>query len=284
MALEPQEWQAIIEAIGAVVQRSLAERQTPVGVDGTVIGGSWDPATGTALVIRADTASIIPNGYDQAAYATRVPIHTASYCQQYGVVGNERVVLYETQSGPAAILKFDSDDSIGAPAGEHWVAHRSAAGSFDVTSKWGTDGAATGDGLGSLKHVGGAVHLTQTKNGLSTRHDDTTQQIKHTAAAGLYTLLDAAGNAISHVGNVAVGDLYSNLTSATNAAARATDFVAYETSRQNANLQDVIKNAQLLNTVGAITGAQLTTMLAALVAGWAHSITPPACSTKVLIK
>lgn len=123
-----------------------------------------------------------------------------------------------------------------------------------------------------------------TAGGLVAHLDDVLQQIKHQAAASVYTIVDGNGNAISHVvgagGVIGLGAAASSLT-ADQAALNKTHLTSYDGNLQTAKLADYVKYANLLNTVGAITSGQLADMLAALVAGWTNGTTIPAGSSIV---
>lgn len=247
--------------------------------------GTYDPKDGTAEFTVGTTAAIITDEGDTPVTPPRVTVATV-YSDQYGLRGNEHAMLIPapTPSGFIALTHHDETDSPGAPAGEVWRVHRKADGTIDHFSKWTNDGSTPGDNLGGQVHSGFGLHEVETKGGLSTVHDDTAKQIKKTANAQTYTIWDAQGNAISHVASeVGLGDLASNLD-ATTAAMRKSDLSTYESSRQNTNLQDFIKYANLLSSAGVITGAQLSTMLAALVSGWANTTAVPSGSSIVKIK
>ena len=108
----------------------------------------------------------------------------------------------------------------------------------------------------------------------------TQNNITHTAGVGtaaqVQTIYDGSGNAISHIvssgGLIGIGALASSLSS-TNSALNQTHLGTYEGRRQTANLDDLIANANLYHTAGVITSGQLTTILAALVAGFTNAIT-----------
>ncbi len=251
----------------------------------------------------------------------RAPIANHDPNDQYGPVGGEAVTLHQTQSGYVA--KFHPDAatndapgpppfySVKAPSGERWIFHRNASGQIDSGMKLTNDGPTNGDGLGgTIVGNKGALTQAQTASGHQVTLDDTAQTLTlktagvasgfsitdvlddiaqtatRTAAPGLYTIWDAAGNALSHVvptgGGIGMGDLFANLP--TSAGAINNDILT--TFGDNVNtfgLNNLIQYAQLLQTVGAITSGQLTAMLAALVESWIAKVGVPAGSNVVRI-
>jgi hypothetical protein len=108
-------------------------------------------------------------------------------------------------------------------------------------------------------------------------------------SSAVKTIWDSAGNAISHVvpggsgGVVALGDLAANLTSGSKGAINNDILTTFGSNINNFGLANLISYAQLLKTVGAITSAQLTAMLAQLVLSWVTNVVVPAGSAIVKI-
>lgn len=92
-----------------------------IALEGVIVKGTYDPATGRASVLQGDTAAVFTDEGDQPIVHYGVPIHTWGIGNQEGPQGDERVKLVATQSGYVAMLVHDSDDSPGAAPGESVV-------------------------------------------------------------------------------------------------------------------------------------------------------------------
>jgi hypothetical protein len=165
------------------------------------------------------------------------------------------------------------------------------------------DGKTPGDGAGAARTIGKKFTSIGTSGGHATTQDDIAGQVKVATAGGHYDLYDDTGRVISRVtagglqtihddakaeiahlaANVGLGDRVANLD-ATHAALNKSHLQTYETNLQAGKLQDYIKFANLLNAAGTITGPQLVTILAALVAGWTNGNTLPSGSSIVKVK
>lgn len=98
-----------------------------VAEDGIIADGSYNAKDGTVSVWLIETASIISNGTEQPLLRQGIQLLTPIHGQQAGPVGGERVILIRRHSGWLAVLEHGKDDSPGAPAGEHWYAHKSGS-------------------------------------------------------------------------------------------------------------------------------------------------------------
>jgi hypothetical protein len=255
----------------------------------------------------------------------RVPLAVHDPNDQYGPRGGEPAVLIPWQGGFIAKLYCDADTdgargagpywSVKAPSGERWLFHRNADGVIDSGVQLTNDGPTNGDGLGgTIVGNQGAFTQAQTASGhkvalndtqqkitietagglgganpLSSVFDDTVQKITTAASTTVKTIVDGAGNAISHVvpggsgGVVALGDLASNLTSGGYGAINNNILATFGSNINQFGLSNLISYAQLLHSVGAITNAQLTAMLAQLVISWITNVVVPAGSQIVKI-
>ena len=108
---------------------------------------------------------------------------------------------------------------------------------------------------------------------MSTVINGATKQITHTASTGVFTIVDGNANAISHVvsagGLLGLGALASSLASTT-AALSQSHLSTYDGNLQTAKIADYVKFANLLHSAGTVSSGQLTTILAALIAGWSN--------------
>lgn len=268
--------------LGNYVAMIASKNRPPLALDGVIVDGSWDPVTSTAEVIIGSTFAIPQDDDVSQPMVHRLPVFTACVGIQSGPIGGERVTIVPRESGWIILFEHGDDDSPGAPAGEHWITHRNpTTKTVDATVKMTNDGPGDGDGLGgTFIGDGGAL----TKIGTS----DDTLQSAYDATAG--TLTHQAGDVAKVVhdktlGQVGIGDHPANLPDDAKAIVKS-HLSSYDSSLLDARLQDQIKMANLLHAAApsAITSASLTTMLAALVSGWANAPTVPDGSAITKIK
>jgi hypothetical protein len=328
MALTRQDIQDILALIGHVLNEQRSEQGAIAGHvvpgsyhahDGTVsvLIDDTDAAYQIAKALGDPTFTL-------PLAQPRVPLAVHDPNDQYGPRGGEPAVLIPWQGGYVAKLYCDADTdeargagpyySVQAPAGERWIHHRNADGTIDSGMQLTNDGPAAGDGLGgTIVGNQGAFTQTQTASGhkialndvletirivtaggalganpLTALFDDTEQAITHSASATVKTIVDGAGNAISHVvpaigGVVALGNTAAALAAAGKGAINNDILSAFGSNINSFGLANLISYAQLLHNVGAITGAQLSGMLAQLVLSWITNVAVPAGSSIVKI-
>lgn len=149
---------AIIQAIVVKTVENMHPESRGLAQDGHIVPGSWDAKEGTVDVKLLEMASTLDdNVTEQALIRYGVQLATTAPGMQGPPVGGERVVLIPRHSGWSAILEHGNDDSPGAPAGEHWVAHSSGS-SVKLTN----DGHATLVGKTVLSGAAPTVGLTST--------------------------------------------------------------------------------------------------------------------------
>ncbi len=156
------------KVVGMLAQHGGRDRE------GIILKGSYDPSDGTATVAFGDTIAVFGDSGDTPILVPRVPIKTPHVGDQYGPLGDERVKISATQSGYAAEMVHGPNDSPGAPAGERWIAHRRANGTYDTIIKLTNDAASKGDRKGGFSVSGGALIALATAGGLSLTMDDAT--------------------------------------------------------------------------------------------------------------
>ena len=190
-------------AILARVSVMFGERPAPVGRQGII--QSYDPTDGTVEVIFGDGAAIITGRQgdgDTPPTERRIPLITNHHGDQAGPIGGERCVVIPTQSGYAAHIIYDEDDSPGAPAGERWITHLDpATGEVNAYIKLTNDGKTSGDGLGGNRVLVGAYGTIETTGGHTIALDDTGKQITLTTAGGLTLILDDNTDTIQLAGS-----------------------------------------------------------------------------------
>jgi hypothetical protein len=194
-----------------------------------------------------------------------------------GAPSGERWIEHRNAAGVVdSYIKHTNDgpthgDGLGAHLSNGGALHRaSTSGGRSITQ----DDAAkkiTISGAGATPHTRVLDDNALTKGiidttagGLKTQLDDVLQRILHQASSSVYTIVDAAGNAISHVAPaVGIGDLFSNL-SAPNAAARKSDLDALATS-----IKQMVGNALQQAAQSAIVAAipNASTWLATIQSG-----------------
>lgn len=117
--------QSIIAAINEIVAAHIAAIPRPY--EGYVVQGSYKPSNGTVSVVTASSAALPNNGPSQPVVMKDVVLLTAAHLHQAGPIGGERCVVLPFRGGLAAHLLHEEDDSPGAPAGEHWIGHKSGS-------------------------------------------------------------------------------------------------------------------------------------------------------------
>lgn len=308
-----------LEVIADLVTRIISERNPPVGLDCIVSGGSWDSTDGTAQAIIGDTdaANALAQQFGEAnaqlVPPTLTPVATTQYGDQYGPVGNERVVLIPTQSGLVTMFTHGPDDSPGAPSGEQWRCHRNAAGEIDAFFKHTNDGSTPGDGLGGA-HMGGNAALSQltTKDGWVLKFNDTgklgtltsplghtvtvddnpaTSGVKVETADGLVSHLDDVLGQINQIApQVGIGLNFGNMDNDL-AAARNTDLATLSESIKTMVGEALQQSAQAAIAAGvpnagpwlAAIQSGLPTFSFTNLASTIAQLIAPACSTSVRI-
>jgi hypothetical protein len=310
-----------LQVIGQLVRSIVKERTVPIGIAAHVTPGNYTPEDGTmvAQIDDADAAYQLAVALgDDPQYTwplshPRVSVMSSDPNDQYGPRGGEPVMLIPTQRGYVA--KFIPDAaggvapgngpffSVQAPAGERWITHRNADGTIDSGVQLTNDGPTEGDGLGgttvgyqgaltqSVTKAGNSVALndteqtiaTTTAGGMTDVFDDVAQTIKRMAAADLYTIVDAAGNAISHVvptgGGVGLGALFSGLPSTAGAINNAI-LTTFGSNINSANLQTLINLAHAMVTAGIPNAGSLIPLI---VASLIQNVSVPAGSSIVRV-
>jgi hypothetical protein len=146
--------------------------------------------------------------------------------------------------------------------------------------------------MGTPGTITSTIHNAAGTGATTIQHqlDGVNNAIKHTLtnASGTFeSVVDGVAGAINHIvptgGMVGLGALASSLPS-TAAGLRNTDLSTFQTSLLTQRLNDQIALVNLMHTAGTITGGQLTTILAALVAGFLPAIGVPAGSATVFLK
>lgn len=175
----------------------LVNQSNSYGRHGFVLKGSWDPSDGTVTVVLADTIFADPTVGDAPVILTKVPVAVPHTGDQYGFIGDERLMVYRTQSGWFAKPNHDPIDSIGAPAGEHWKFHRNpSTGEPDLQIKMTNDGSVPGSGTAGLLETGAAYFKRATAGGHTDTFDDntSTKAMTRTSSAGhTFTMNDVLG-------------------------------------------------------------------------------------------
>jgi hypothetical protein len=296
-----------IIALASQKAAEIAEQASSISREGIAQSGSYNPTEGTVDVIQGDTFNQFLGEGDQPIPHKSVPIVGPMVGWQYGLIGDERVILIPTQGGFVALTHHGEDDSPGAPAGELWVRHRNPAANiglaatgapavYDFAHKLTNDGPTPGDGLAGDVIEGAALHSRTTAGGQTDVFNDTEQTITRTTAAGLQTKLsdadqtithvagpvvtiwDAAGRAISHVvptgGLVGLGALASSLP-----ASGAAINNLHVTEFSGSIMADMMQSfAGVFSTAMATAGIPNAAALEAIVqaAGWVlGNVTPP---------
>src|SRR5580704_16328025 len=177
----------------ARVSGEILEQQHDVQ-EGTVVGGSYDPTTGSAEVLFGDTATIFgddgPPG-DAFINHQKLAILTTQPGDLYGPTGVERAICIPTPTGFGLLFKHYTDDSPQPPPGERWILHKTFAtqtqptAQYDGGAKFTNDGPTPGDGLGG-SHFGykGFWSSVGTNSGHLLSMDDTRQQVIAKTAGG----------------------------------------------------------------------------------------------------
>jgi hypothetical protein len=180
------------QAVLAQVSAMMGERSTPIGREGNIV--SYDSTDGTVEVLFGDSAAIItgPQGDgDAPPTELHVPLITNHHGDQFGPVGGERCIVIPTQSGYAAHIIYDEDDSPGAPAGERWITHLDpATGNVDSYIKFTNAGSTTNDGKGGLLLGFGELAEIETAGGHGVILDDVAKKVIVKSAGGLTLILD----------------------------------------------------------------------------------------------
>jgi hypothetical protein len=265
-----------------------ASQHAPGLLEGIVISGSWNPVEATIEAVIGDTYAFIADSGDR--FVTIIAtMATGQIGDQYGPIGGERVLLYQTQSGWVAKLEHGYDDSPQAPMGERWIAHRKVQDPdgppvWDSRLRLTNDGS-DGDGLGGLAWDGGSRHSVETAGGLQRVAEDSTQQVRdvagetsttldaaaqtvtHDAGGGTKTIVDGNGRAIAQVAQkIGHGDLFDNLT-AGNAALHHDHAVALSSSIIGDTLQSLATQmATAMQAAGIPNAAAFLAIVKA--AGW----------------
>jgi hypothetical protein len=214
--------------------KTLIDQSNSVGRHGFIYPGTWDPKDGTATVVLSDT--ILPVAPDQMVTLTRVPIVSPHTGDQYGPIGDERVLVHRTQSGWSAKMIHDPFDSIGPPSGERWIFHRNpTTGTADLKVKMTNDGSVPGSGSGGLTETGASYYKRTTPAGNSDTFDDAPAtkgitresssghfldfddvagqlHVRLQSSGGHYTIYDDVGRAIKHVTAGGLTTLANDLT------------------------------------------------------------------------
>jgi len=281
----------LVALIYRVAQEVIAEQ--PKGERGVIVPGSYRKDAGTVQVLIGTTAALIMSDAVQPLARPNLPLMTTVHGMQAGPKGGERCVVVHVPGGRGVYLVYDTDDSPGAPAGEYWYVHPDSKSSIKVTN----DGPTQGDALGGVRMHGAAYHGTTTGSGHAITLDDVAKMLTVASAAGqsrvfddtaktitdstanVKTILDGAGNAISHVAQqVGLGDRVANLP-ATQAVFRQADVQKFSQSIMTQMMQSfagVYANA--------MAAAQIPNAgaFAAIVqaAGWVTgNVTPPTIPT-----
>lgn len=199
-----------IQIIATIVSQMIHEKQERVAEHGVCVGGSWSPVdnagaqidAGTIQSTSGKTAAILGDDGDTGLAKPRLNVATTMVGDQYGPIGNERVVIIPTETAEIALFIHGPDDSPGAPAGERWICHRNpTTGKVDSYIKLTNDGSTPGDGKGGLK-LGFAEFATiDTSGGHSITLDDVAKKITITSAGGLTIILDDNTGTIQHAGS-----------------------------------------------------------------------------------
>jgi len=219
----------------------MLRQHAPHARDGFIVAGTYDRADGTASVCIANTMAVHTDRGDGPVVVGRVPIYATHVGDQFGVIGDERVVLLPTESGYLALIRHGPDDSPQAPAGERWIGHRNpATGATDVSLKLLNDGAAN-DGKGGFSAVGGSQHSMQTTGGASRVTSDAAQTITDTSGPAS-TTLDAVHQTIAHV----VGPASATLDAAHQTIAHT---VGSATAKLDAIAQSITHQVQGVRTI-----------------------------------
>ncbi len=282
----------------AIASSLQADRDSERDLEGVVVAGSWDPKAATIQVVVGDSYAIASDGNGDQFMLITATVGT-TYNDQYGAVGGERVHLQRVGAGWVAHFEHGDDDSMAAPAGERWIAHRNpTTGAINAYTKLTNDGPTTGDGLAGHVTLAGALHKASTTNGHSSVMDDTAKAITHTSSGGLVhqlndvnqqithvagqvmTIVDGYGNAISHVvptgGLVALGALASTLD-ATHGVINNSHLSTFESNLLAKRLDDLTKFATAMVGAGVPNAGAVIGLLASLV-----HVPVPAGSAKVL--
>lgn len=155
----------------------------PIGLDGVIIG--YNPADGTVSVVIGSSvaaAELADEPFTQPVVLTGVQLSTHALGTQYGPVGGERVLIVPRESGWQAVLEHGLNDSPGAPAGEHWIAHTPFSvilekdgelGGYTQFIKFTNDGVDPGDGLGGIARTSSSYIADATAGGWESSLSDT---------------------------------------------------------------------------------------------------------------
>ena len=199
-----------IQIIATIVSQMIHEKQERVAEHGVAVGSSWSAVdnagaqidAGTIQSTSGKTAAILGDDGDTGLAKPRLNVATMMVGDQYGPIGNERVVIIPTETAEIALFIHGPDDSPGAPAGERWICHRNpTTGKVDSYIKLTNDGSTPGDGKGGLK-LGFAEFATiDTSGGHSITLDDVAKKITITSAGGLTIILDDNTGTIQHAGS-----------------------------------------------------------------------------------
>lgn len=190
-----------LDMILACVSQMLQEQHIPIGEHGVAVATTWAPQDNAALQVEAGTvqvtsgktAAIIGDDGDTGFAKAQVSVGTFAVGDQYGVVGNERVVMLHTEAGgPIAVFIHGADDTPQAPAGERWTFHYDpkkilAATATYVANAWRkftNDGKTAGDNKGGYRVLVGGYGTFQTTNGFLIALDDTGNLISITSPGG----------------------------------------------------------------------------------------------------
>lgn len=305
----------------STVRRENEDRVEHGDLEGQIVSGSYNEADGTVKVLLCDTYAVFTDSGDQYVQVS-AKLKAPAFGMQYGAVGGERVKLSRTQSGYAAEITYEEDDSPGVPSGElHYlhakpetVGEAGVPPTTDTGLAFTNDGSNTNDGLGGA-HLGGEGDLTRivVDSGSSNYHvielSKTNKTIKITSAGGHKVTVDdgattsgitaqTVGGLISHLddvhaqinhiaGKIGMGDTWTNLNLVTGSAAmRNLDITTFENSLHTQRLTDLENLATAV--AGALLGASppvtiSASAIIALIASLAH-ITVPSGAATTLVK
>lgn len=189
--------------------------------EGTIIGQSYEPATGASSVLFGDTYALLGDDGDTFINHPGLPLATSQIGDQSGPVGNERIVAIPSPTGYVLHFVHGEDDSPNVPAGERWILHRSEASwnepapVWDAGLKHTNDAATPGDGLGgALYGLNAGLTKATTRSGHTVALDDTAKTITITSATGHVVTIDdnaatsgvtvrTAGGMLGHFDDVA---------------------------------------------------------------------------------
>lgn len=263
--------------IPAILGKAISVWAMPVGISSGVGIGNFEIPSIGAMVWAEFEHGDVSRPIWTLGFPVTPPGTTSMQIPPEAVANYPNTIVKKTKAGHVVIYENTK--------GQEKVIHKSFSGhtiTFDDVLKTITTKSAGGHS--TTIDDGNSLITHRLADGTKVALDSLNKLITISLPSGEQHIVDGIRREITSLATtIGLGDYAANV-GATGAAITKQHLDAFEASLKTQRLNDQIKMVTLLNNIGTMTGAQLTTALLQLVVGFLPSITTPVGSIKTFIK